>query len=123
MKTQYYHRISKGIIDPDDDRGLNEKQLNRRIPYRNMVYLGDGLTDVPCMILCKENGGNSIAVYQKGNKEKVTKIFEDGRVNYIASANYSKGGDLDQIVKLIIDSISIKDELEKKELSLFNKQR
>lgn len=88
-----------------------------------MVYLGDGLTDVPCMILCKENGGNSIAVYQKGNKEKVTKIFEDGRVNYIASANYSKGGDLDQIVKLIIDSISIKDELEKKELSLFNKQR
>ena len=123
MKTQYFYRISKGVIDPGDDKSLNEKSSHKRIPYRNMVYLGDGLTDVPCMILTKENGGNSIAVYQKGNKEKVQKIFEDGRVSYIASANYSKGSELDQIIKLIIDSISIKDELEKKELSLFNTQR
>ena len=51
--------------------------------------MGDGLTDVPCMILVKENGGYSIAVYPKGSQEKVAHLFEDGRVNYICKADYS----------------------------------
>ena len=104
-----------------------------------MIYMGDGLTDVPCMILVKENGGYSIAVYPKGSQEKVAHLFEDGRVNYICKADYSSNSEekvahlfedgrvnyickadyssnseLEKVVKLIVDSISIRETLELK---------
>lgn len=114
QKTQYIFRISKGVINTNDDREINEKTPNRRIIYQNMIYMGDGLTDVPCMILVKENGGTSIAVYPKGSQEKVTHLFEDGRVNYICKADYSSNSELEKVVKLIIDGISIRETLEMK---------
>lgn len=122
QKTQYFFRISKGVIDETNDNDLNEKTPNRRIPYRNIVYLGDGMTDVPSMILVKNNGGKSIAVYSEGKKEKVKPLYEDERVNYICKADYSSGSDLERVVKLIIDSIKISDSLEKKEITLLNKK-
>lgn len=121
QKTQYFFRISKGVIDENDDNKLNEKSTKRRIPYRNIVYLGDGMTDVPSMILVKNNGGKSIAVYSEGNKEKVIPLYEGDRVNYICRADYSAGSDLEKVMKLIIDSIKISDSLKKKEITLLNK--
>ncbi|HMM00425.1 MAG TPA: HAD family hydrolase [Bacilli bacterium] len=120
-KTQYFFRISKGALDQSDDNKVNEKISNRRIPYRNIIYFGDGMTDIPIMILVKENGGNSIAVYQPGSKEKVESLFEDGRVNYIAKADYSSGSDLDKVVKLIIQEIAVSSELAKKQSQLLKK--
>lgn len=114
LKTQYIFRISKGVINTNDDKEINEKTPHRRIIYQNMIYMGDGLTDVPCMILVKENGGYSIAVYPKGSQEKVAHLFEDGRVNYICKADYSSNSELEKVVKLIIDSISIRETLELK---------
>ena len=114
QKTQYIFRISKGVINTNDDREINEKTPNRRIIYQNMIYMGDGLTDVPCMILVKENGGTSIAVYPKGSQEKVAHLFENGRVNYICKADYSSNSELEKVVKLIIDGISIRETLEMK---------
>lgn len=114
LKTQYIFRISKGVINTNDDREVNEKTPNRRIIYQNMIYMGDGLTDVPCMILVKENGGTSIAVYPKGSQDKVAHLFEDGRVNYICKADYSSNSELEKVVKLIIDGISIRETLELK---------
>lgn len=118
QKTQYIFRISKGLISDNDDKKINEKTLKRRIPYERMIYLGDGLTDVPSMIVVKENGGNSIAVYKKGERDKVVHLFEDQRVNFICKADYSDNGELDKVVKLIIDSILIKDSLEKRRLEV-----
>ncbi len=114
QKTQYIFRISKGLIDTNDDTKINEKTAKRRISYDNMIYLGDGLTDVPSMIVVKDNGGSSIAVYKKGERDKVSRLFEDGRVNYICKADYSENGELDKVVKLIIDSIAIKENLAKR---------
>lgn len=71
QKTQYIFRISKGLISDNDDKKINEKTMTRRIPYNRMIYLGDGLTDVPSMIVVKENGGNSIAVYKKVKEIKL----------------------------------------------------
>ena len=79
-----------------------------------MIYLGDGLTDVPSMIVVKENGGNSIAVYKKGERDKVSNLFEDGRVNYICKADYSEHSELDKVIKLILDSIEIRENLAKR---------
>lgn len=114
LKTQYIFRISKGFINTNDDKAINEKTPNRRVHYENMIYIGDGLTDVPSMIVVKENNGNSIAVYSKGQLEKVADLYEDGRVNYICKADYSRNSELEKVVKLIIDGISIKETLESK---------
>ena len=118
QKTQYIFRISKGLIESNDDSKINEKTLVRRVPYENMIYLGDGLTDVPSMIVVKENNGTSIAVYKKGERDKVSRLFEDGRVNYICKADFSENGELDKVVKLIIDGIQIKESLERRSLEM-----
>ena len=75
-KTQFFYRIAKGALNQTDDNGVNEKVIGRRVPYTNMIYFGDGMTDIPAMILTKNNGGTSIAVYQEGQKHKVTNLYE-----------------------------------------------
>ena len=72
-----------------------------------MIYVGDGITDVPCMTFVKKQGGISIAIYPKGSKDKVTNLLLDNRVNYICSADYQEGSDLDSLVKLIMQNINI----------------
>jgi len=111
QKTQYFFKISKGVYKNHEDQKVNEKTPKRRIPYRNMIYFGDGMTDVPIMILVKNNGGTSIAVYKQGDQEKVTSLLEDGRVNFICKADYSENRELEKIVKLIIDNVAIQAQL------------
>ena len=69
QKTQYVFRISKGVYDETENKKVNDKVREREIPYQNMIYFGDGITDIPCMTLIKKQGGVSIAVYQKGEKK------------------------------------------------------
>jgi len=115
QKTQYFFRISKGVYDATDDIGVNEKKPDRRIPYSNMVYIGDGMTDIPSMIIVKSNGGKSIAVYPKGKGEKIESLRDDGRVNYACVADYSAGKSLEQIIELIIQGIAINNSLKNRE--------
>ena len=68
QKTQYIFRVSKGAYDETDTKKVNDKMSDRVIPYQNMIYIGDGLTDVPCMTFLKKQGGISIAIYPKGKK-------------------------------------------------------
>lgn len=115
QKTQYFYRISKGVIDVTDDKTINEKTSSKRIPTSNMIYIGDGMTDVPAMIVVKNSGGKSIAVYPKGNEEKSAELVEDGRVNYSCVADYTSGRDLERIMHLIIEGISINESLRHRE--------
>ncbi len=117
MKTQYFFRIAKGVVRQIDDHLVNERSKEKRIPYRNIIYIGDGLTDVPPMILVKENGGKSIAVYSKGNQEHVRPLLEDARVNYICQADYRSGSELDKVIKLVIQQVSVTEELVRKEIN------
>lgn len=112
-KTQFYFRIIKGILDTTEDNALNRKS-SHRIPHRNIIYIGDGMTDVPVMLLVKQNGGHSIAVYPKGERDKVEYLYEDGRVNFVARADYSERSDIASIVKLIIDQVNVAEQIEKK---------
>ncbi|MBO4939838.1 MAG: haloacid dehalogenase-like hydrolase [Clostridia bacterium] len=117
LKTQYIFRISKGILDTTDDDNLNrtQEEHERRIAYRNMIYIGDGLTDIPCMKLLKEKGGKSIALYPSGKGKKVKVLVKDERINYVCVADYSVNSTLEKIVKLMIENMSVLDELKSKE--------
>lgn len=112
-KTQFLFRINKGILDVWDDKKLNAytPEEERRIPFRNMIYIGDGLTDVPCMKLVKLNKGQSIAVFRKRRKEVATQLMQENRVDFTTEANYEKGGELDGIVKTIIEKMAVVEKL------------
>ncbi len=114
-KTQFIFRISKGVLDTVDDYTLNSyvSENDRRIPYRNMIYIGDGLTDVPCMTVVRDRGGESIAIYHKGEEDKAYKLIQENRVGYIAYADYSKDCELENIVKQLIKKMAIVDYLER----------
>lgn len=108
-KTQFLFRINKGELNISDDKKLNTyiPMEERRIPFCNMIYIGDGMTDVPCMKLVKHNGGQSIAVFRRRSKTTAAKLLEQDRVNFITEANYSEGKELDTIVKTVIDKMAV----------------
>ncbi len=112
-KTQFLFRINKGVLDISNDRDLNTytPEDDRRVPFRNMIYIGDGLTDVPCMKLVKVNGGYSIAVYSDGRRELVESLISDDRVNFIEPADYTEGSDLDRTVCAILRKMAVVDAL------------
>lgn len=115
QKTQFLFRIVKGVTDNLDDSEVNKRVDRKRIPFKNMLYIGDGMTDIPCMTLVKEKGGKSIAVYPSGQREKVAYLYEEERVNMICSADYSAGSAMEKYVKLFIDSIKNNEDLKETE--------
>jgi hypothetical protein len=108
-KTQFLFRINKGVLDFSDDDALNRfvPENERPVPFRNMIYIGDGITDVPCMKLVKTNGGHSIAVYGDGRRDKVSDLLLNSRVDFVCEADYSGGSELDFLVKTIVDRMSV----------------
>lgn len=114
-KTQFLFRIEKGTLD------INDPDVNKffapedvRIPFRNMIYIGDSDTDIPCMKLVNSHGGHSIGVYnfKTKNKSKVYKMMNDNRIKYFAAADYSENSELDTLVKAIIDRTLYNETLE-----------
>lgn len=122
-KTQFLFRIEKGVLDINDS-GVNEyfSPEEMRVPFRNMVYIGDSDTDIPCMKLVNTYGGHSIGVYNPLTKDKakVLKMIRDNRIRYFAPADYSEGLELDILVKAIIDKTSAYEKLENKHISNFS---
>ncbi len=114
-KTQFLFRIEKGTLDVND-AGVNEYFMpeDYRVPFRNMIYIGDSDTDIPCMKLVNTNGGHSIGVYDRDrqDKTKVHKMLKDNRIRYFAPADYTEGSELDQLVKAIIDRTKANEALE-----------
>ncbi len=118
-KTQFLFRIEKGVLDINDN-GVNEyfAPEDLRVPFRNMVYIGDSDTDIPCMKLVNINGGHSIGVYdpKKQDKKKVHKMLKDNRIRYFAPADYSEGSELERLLKAVIDKTAAYEVLETKHI-------
>lgn len=113
-KTQFIFRIAKGFLEEYDERvndSMPEEKL--RIPYENIVYIGDSATDIPCMRLVKSKGGYSIGVFDpvKDNRSKVYQLFNDGRLSCYAPADYSANSEISRFMKQIIDEISAKESI------------
>ena len=108
-KTQFVYRINKGVLDVSDDQTLNASMPDdsKRVPFTNMIYLGDGLSDVPCMKMMRSYGGQAIAVYQDANRPGVEQLLRQGRVDFIFPADYREGTGLETTVKNIIRKMAV----------------
>jgi 2-hydroxy-3-keto-5-methylthiopentenyl-1-phosphate phosphatase len=120
-KTQFLFRINKGVRDVTDDVSLNRLLPNdlRPVHFDHMVYFGDGLTDVPSMKLITEAGGFAVAVFNPlDEKSKMTaqQLVLDGRVEYMAEADYSLNSPLERLIKLMIQQIANRDALRRWEV-------
>ena len=114
-KTQYIAKINKGL-SKTEDRAVNEYMPDeeRRIPYKRMIYFGDGMTDIPSMKIIKEKGGNAVAVYRPKSKQRKTAIqlLADNRVNFALPADYRENSQLDHVVKTILDKMATERDLD-----------
>ena len=108
-KTQFVYRINKGVLDVSNDRDLNASMPDnsKRVPFTHMIYLGDGLSDVPCMKMMRSYGGQAIAVYQGSNRRGVEQLLRGRRVDYIFPADYREGTDLDLTMKNILRKMAV----------------
>ncbi len=105
-KTRYLFEINKGKNCSNINKYVPDEE--REIPFSNMIYIGDGETDVPCMKIVKKEGGHSIAVYKPKSSTKLKiaeQLVKDNRVNFMAPADYTEDSHLENIVKSIIDKI------------------
>ncbi len=118
LKTQFIFRISKGAFDIADEEKLNSDtpDSRRHVFYRNMIYIGDGMTDIPCMQVVKDKGGKAIAVYRPNDKENVLKLVHDARINFVCQADYSQNSSLEKFVLMSIENMISYEKLRLKEL-------
>ncbi len=119
-KTQFIFKISKGIFSAHDNKKVNESvaEDKKRIPYPQMIYFGDGETDIPSMKIVTMFGGHSIAVYDPSNAKKkafAEKLKKQKRVSFTAPADYRTNGRTFKVVCAIIDKIKADYELKQLE--------
>jgi 2-hydroxy-3-keto-5-methylthiopentenyl-1-phosphate phosphatase len=108
VKTQFLFRINKGREKMGESINESMDEALRPIPFQNIVYVGDGITDVPCMTVTIKNGGYPIAVYKRGSRKGLAvcrKLLKAGRVEFIAAADYRKNKELEKYLKVILESI------------------
>lgn len=107
-KTQFLFKINKGIQSVSDTHKINEytPEEERPIPFKRMIYFGDGATDIPSMKMVKEHGGHSIAVYGEESKRPMAqKLIDEHRVNFVCHADYREGSEIHAVVTKILDKI------------------
>jgi len=105
-KTQYLFRINKGVEDLGKTINQHMPEDQRPIPFANMIYFGDGDTDVPSMAVMRKNGGHAIAVHPPGKaRQKCVDLFKAGRVDFFAPADYRRGSELFKRTCLLLDRI------------------
>ncbi|MEO1794830.1 MAG: HAD family hydrolase [Pseudomonadota bacterium] len=105
-KTQYLFRINKGVEDLGQSINEHMPEARRPVPFANIIYFGDGDTDVPSMAVTRKNGGHAIAVHGPGQQDaKCRGLFEAGRCDFYAPADYRVGSELHAQTCLLIDRI------------------
>lgn len=112
-KTQFVYRINKGVLDISNHLDLNRSTPDeeRRVRFPNMVYFGDGMTDVPCMKLVRSSGGTSVALYNENKTDLIMNLLEHNRANFAFNADYSKNSPLERTIFKLLDRIQAENAL------------
>lgn len=107
-KTQFLYRINKGVEDIGEDAKLNMymSRDERAVSFDQMIYIGDGLTDVPSMKLVRQRHGYAIGVYKKPSD--ATYLVDQNRVDFYLKCDYAEGGEIDTAMKAILEQIATK---------------
>lgn len=113
-KTQFVYRINKGVLDINNNVDLNSSRPDneKRVLFSNMIYIGDGLTDVPCMKLVKQSGGRSIAIYHPGEDHNAAPLLKHKRVDWMFEADYSEGSELDRTMEILLKNLAYQNKLQ-----------
>lgn len=124
-KTQFLFKINKGIQSVSDTHKINEytPEEERPVPFKRMIYFGDGATDIPSMKMVKEHGGHSIAVYGEESKRPMAqKLINEQRDNFVCHADYREGGEIHNVVTKILDKIKADYDIDRLVASSTNSQ-
>lgn len=113
-KTRYIYEINKGI-------GSSETMMNpflvnkeipreeRRVPFENMIYIGDGITDIPCFSLVKDRDGRVFGVMNKedgsAKQQALLELGSPRRAGNLNTPNYTESGQLGSLLRLTIEGI------------------
>lgn len=115
-KTRFLFQIAKGITGPECrsepfavNRKISQQQL--RVPFDQMIVVGDGLTDIPCFSLIRRSGGYALGVFDRDNKAKWGRAWgfiEDGRVSNLVPADFSKNSALSLSLMMAVENLARK---------------
>lgn len=113
-KTRYLFHIQKGIIGREMrskpfevNRKIPEDRL--RVPFDQMVFVGDGYTDIPCFSLVRQGGGVAFGVWDRSHRDKRTRAWgfiEDGRVSNLNQARYDDEAELYQWLEEAVTALA-----------------
>ena len=106
-KTQFLFRINKGRLKLSESINNHMPETERRIPFRNMIYVGDGITDVPSMTVVQKAGGNAIAVYDPAKRvpRAVKTMVAEHRAEHFAPADFRPQSLLVKILRQTLKKI------------------
>lgn len=111
-KTRFLFEINKGIPPTDaatQPHLVNQliPEVDRAVPFRNMIYVGDGLTDIPCFSLIEKGGGVAFGVFQAGKesaKQAFQRFLETKRVRSMHHPEYREDAELGSLLRAAVST-------------------
>ncbi len=89
------------------NRKVPEDRL--RVPFDQMVFVGDGYTDIPCFSLIRGAGGIAFGVWDPRHRDKRSRAWgfiEEGRVSNLNHARYDENAELYQLLEEAVTSLA-----------------
>ena len=109
IKTRYIFEINKGC-NKNPEINVNSKidHPDRRVPFRNMIYVADGPSDIPVFSVVKNNGGKTFAVYDQESQEEFAqndRLLQSGRIHAYGPTNFEETSNTGMWLKMHICAI------------------
>lgn len=113
-KTRYLFHIQKGIVGAasrskpfEVNKKVPEDRL--RVPFEQMIFVGDGYTDIPCFSLIRRSGGVAFGVWDPKHRDKRSRAWgfiQEGRVSNLNQARYDEQAELYQWLEEAVESLA-----------------